>query len=189
MRPISRSLVAALGVALIAVIPAFVWQNRAEARPAPALASLPTVSWQARIEGQPSSFAAGAASGVYFWHNEPAGLSLRTTNPGGVQHEYTGLISTDGTIINLTPVLLEADDSYNLDAAGQNLSFDFITDNGIDGLDFDIVGGTGLKLGAEWDGSSLPLRNIYLGSGGVHPANNPLWVCRNEGAGCLANLP
>jgi hypothetical protein len=189
MRSAFHSLGRALGIALIAAAPALAWQARAEAHPAPAVASIPTVSWQARIEGQPSSFAAGAASGVYFWHNEPAGLSLRTTNPGGVQHEYTGLINTDGTIINLTPVLLEADDSYNLDAAGQNLSFDFITDNGIDGLDFDIVGGTGLKLGAQWDGSSLPERNIYLGSGGVHPVNDPLWVCRNEGGGCLANLP
>ena len=188
MRPRYRS-IATVGVAALAAASAIAWQSHAGMHATPAVASAPYVSWQDRIEGQPFAFAAGAASGVYFWHNEPAGLSLRTTNPRGVQHEYTGLISTDGTIINLTPVQLEADDSYNLDSAGENLTFDFITDNGIDGLDFEIVGGTGLKLGAQWDGSSLPERNIYLGYRGVHPVNNPMWSCRDEGSYCLANLP
>jgi hypothetical protein len=189
MRPKYRSLAVSLGIVAVAAVSAFLWPSHAGAHPTTPSLGVPLVSWQDRIEGQPFSFRAGAASGVYFWHNEPAGLSLRTTNPPRQAHEYSGLISTDGTIFNITPVDLEPDDSYSLDPAGQNLSFDFHTDSAIDGLDFEIAGGTGLKLGAQWDGDALPLRRIFLGADGVHPENNPLWVCRDEGGACLANLP
>jgi hypothetical protein len=189
MRHSYGSFVTAVGVAVLAAFSAVVWQSDPIARAAVPVTNLPLVSWQARVEGQPFSFRAGAASGVYFWHNQPAGLSLRTTNPPRQSHEYSGIISTDGTIFNLTPVDLEPDDSYTLDAYGQNLSFDFHTDSAIDGVDFEIAGGTGLKLGAQWDGLPLPLQSFFLGANGVHPENNPLWVCRDEGGYCLANLP
>ena len=72
---------------------------------------------------------------------------------------------------------------------GHVLTFDFHTDSAIDGLNFEIAGGTGVKLGAQIDGMPAPLSNIYLGAAGVNPVNNPLWVCRDDNGACLANLP
>jgi len=196
MRPGYRSLVTALGIALVAAAPTLGWQSRAEAHPSPTVASTPFVTWQSRVEGQPSWFYPGSYAGVYFWHNEPAGLSLQTTDPTGQPHEYQGTLTTDGTINNLTPVQLESNDTYNLGPAGHVLQFDFHTADEIDGLDFDIGGGTGLKLGVQWDDSScggglcsMPTSNFYLGAGDVSAENNPLWVCREDNGACLRNLP
>jgi hypothetical protein len=59
--------------------------------------------------------------------------------------EYQGPITTGGSIFNLNGYRLESDDSYNLGPRGRVLTFDFHTADGVDGLDFEIAGGTGSK--------------------------------------------
>jgi hypothetical protein len=191
-----RKIASAVAITLVAGGSALLWQSATVSHAMPALPSAPFVSWQSRVEGQPSSFYAGSAAGVYFWHNEPAGLSLRTTDPPGYGHEYRGTISTDGTIFNLSAYQLEADDSYSLGPRGEILTFDFHTADGVDGVDFEVSGGTGLKLGVQWNdpscgGSlcSMPTNYFYLGANNVSAENNPLWVCREDNGACLRNLP
>jgi hypothetical protein len=186
----------ALALTLEAGGSTLVSQTAAVSRAAPPLARAPLVSWQSRVEGQPSNFYPGSAAGVYFWHNDPAGLSLRTTDPPGYGHEYQGTITTDGTIFNLNGYRLESDDTYNLGPRGKVLTFDFHTADGVDGLDFEIAGGTGLKLGVIWDDAScggglcsMPPTDFYLGANNVPAENNPLWVCREDNGACLRNLP
>jgi len=184
-----RFVAVALGIAVVATASALVWQSSAGRQPASSVAAASTLDWQYRLEGQPGSFFPGSNPGVYFWHNEPAGLSLRTTDPPGQAHEYTGTITTDGTIINLTPVQLESNDFYNLGPFGHVLTFDFHTADELDGLDFEIAGGTGVKLEANWDGQPIPMQDFYIGQYGVHPLNNSMWFCRAQNGDCLANLP
>jgi hypothetical protein len=146
-------------------------------------------AWQDRIEGRPLSFGAGSRAGLYFWHDNPVGLSLRTTDRIGVRHEYSGTITTDGTIINVTPIQLDPSDSVSLDAGGQTLYFDFHTFSGIDGVDYEIAGGTGQELYIQWDGSDIPVARVYLGRNSVHPLNDPMVFCRDDNNDCRGNLP
>ena len=102
-------------------------------------------AWEGRIEGQPASLHAGAASGVYFWHEgTDGGLHLRTTDPEGVEHWYTGQIFTDGTIRDLDRTMLEPwqGDKASVDPGGHSLTFTFHTFSGIDGINYYIDGGT-----------------------------------------------
>jgi hypothetical protein len=193
--PSLHGIASALAISLVAVGSAFVWQAATVSHAAPAPARLPFVSWQARIEGRPS-IDPGVDSGVFFWHSDPAGLSLRTTDPPGNPHEYKGTITTDGAIRNLDEFRLEPDDYILLGLAARVVEFDLHTSGGVDGLDFDIEGGTGLKLSVQWDDSScpgdlcsMPPSNLYLGGNSAPAGNNPLWVCRQENSACMSRLP
>jgi len=144
-----------LGLALFAVGAAFAWENR--------------------IEGQPQ-FQAGAPAGVYFWHEgTDGGLHLRTTDPEGVEHWYTGQIFTDGKIQDLDDTLLEPwqGDKASVDPGGHSLTFVFHTFSGIDGINYYIDGGTYETVDLQRDGRELPTSHIYLGQYGVNPQNDP----------------
>lgn len=144
-------------------------------------------AWQSRIEGRPVSFEAGSSPGVYFWH-EDAGMRLRTTDPENVEHIYRGVLTSDGTFAALDLVKAERDDMASIDASGHKLSFSFHTYSGIDGMDFQIDGGTQLTLslyrddydaaGKKLSSQRLPIDNIYLGAYSVHPDRNPFTVRR-----------
>jgi hypothetical protein len=170
--PLRRSLGAlatAIGIALFMTASAFAWQDR--------------------IEGQPRTFRAGATAGVYFWHDDPAGLRLRTTDPIGIAHEYTGWIETDGQFYNLSPIQLDANDSAGIDGSGQTLYFDFHTGSGIDGIDYEIQGGSGQKVYIQRDGQDISVNRVFLGRNGVHPEFDPMTFCRAENNSCVGNYP
>jgi hypothetical protein len=152
------ALAAGLGLTLFAVAAAFAWQSR--------------------IEGRPASFDAGGTSGVYFWHEDPVGLRLRTTDPENREHYFSGTITTDGTIRNLSLIRAEQDDTATVDASGKQLTFNFHTFSGIDGMDYDIQGGTYQTVNLQRDGLQLSIDRIFLGEDSVHPDHNPLTICR-----------
>jgi hypothetical protein len=147
-----------------------------------ALAAIVTgsvLAWGSRIEGRPTSFEAGSAGGVYFWHESDDGLHLRTTDAHSVDHYYTGTITTDGIIHDLNLVRLEQDDNATIDVTGHVLTFAFNTYAGVDGLDYFIDGGSQQTLNLQVDNYRLPPSRIYLGSDSIHPERNPLTVLRN----------
>ncbi|HTE85701.1 MAG TPA: hypothetical protein VK821_13305, partial [Dehalococcoidia bacterium] len=169
VKRVSLSIAMAFGLALLVTVSVFASQDR--------------------IEGRPLSFRTGSRAGAYFWHDNPVGLSLRTTDQIGVHHEYTGTITTDGTFINISPIQLDPDDSVSLDGSGQILSFDFHTFSGVDGVDFEIAGGTGQELYIQWDGRDIPVARVYLGRNSVHPLYDPMMFCRDDNDDCRGNLP
>lgn len=146
-------------------------------------------AWQDRTAGRPMSLSAGSTAGVYFWHNNPVGLSLRTTDPPGVQHYYTGTIISDGTFFNVNPVQLEGGDWASVDPSGHVLTFSFHTFSGIDGVDYEILGGSGQRVNLQMDGAEFNPSSVFLGSYSVHPEFMPFTVCRTDGGSCGAALP
>jgi hypothetical protein len=169
MRQILAAIFTALGITLSLAASAFAWQGRAE--------------------GRPVSFSAGSASGVYLWHDEPIGFSLRTTDPLGQHHAYTGTIVTDGVFTNVSAVAPEADDSVSVDGSGHVLSFSFHTFSQIDGVDYEIAGGTSQQLDLQIDGLELPPAAVFMGAFSVHPRHVPFSICRADDFSCPPLIP
>ena len=164
MKRTLTALATALGLAFFVATSAFAWQNR--------------------VDGQPVSFSAGSTAAVYLWHTQPVGFSIRTTDPAGTNHLYTGTVTTDGTFVNVSTVKLDGSDSVSVDGSGHTLSFSFHTYNGIDGVDYDIQGGTGQRVDVQEDGVEMPTTNAFLGAYSVHPENMPFLVCRADNYSC-----
>jgi hypothetical protein len=136
-------------------------------------------AWQSRIEGRPASFDAGGTSGVYFWHEAQGGLRLRTTDPEGREHYFSGTIVTDGRIRNLSLIRAEQDDTATVDPSGRQLTFNFHTFSGIDGMDYEIEGGSYQTVNLQRDGLQLSTDRIFLGEDSDHPDHNPMTICRS----------
>jgi hypothetical protein len=153
------------GAAAIAAVAAF------------ALITGAALAWTGHVQGKPSSFAAGGTDGYYVWHDDD-GLHLRTTDSSGV-FKYTGVMHTNGTFVDVNPVKLEADDKVEILDGGKTIRFDFVTAEGIDGIDFRVDGGTRVRFGLMRDGSRIDTSNVFLGEDSTHPAHNPFTIRRD----------
>jgi hypothetical protein len=136
------------------------------------------LAWTGHVQGRPSSFTAGGTDGYYVWHDDD-GLHLRTTDSSGV-FKYAGVIHTNGTFVGVNPVKLEADDKVELLDGGKTIRFDFVTAEGIDGIDFRVDGGTRVRFALLRDGSRVDPSNIFLGEDSVHPARDPFSIHRDS---------
>ena len=131
----------------------------------------PALAWSSDIEGRPDNLRPGGDEGYYVWHDDN-GLHVYTTDPVG-HHKYTFRISTEGVFQNVDPVRLDGGDSVTVLDGGHRLEGDFVTHEGIDGLNFNIAGGAGMRLALRIDGVLAPGDEIYLGDDFSHPSNNP----------------
>jgi hypothetical protein len=134
----------------------------------------PAFAWGERIEGRPASFQAGGTDGYYLWHDE-AGLHLRTTDSSG-SFTYSGTLSTQGTFTDVQLVRAEKDDSVQILNGGKVLQFQFVTFQGVDGIDFRVDGGNPVQLQLMQNGNPINPANIFLGSMSVHPLHNPVRI-------------
>ena len=129
------------------------------------------LAWSSDIEGRPDNLRPGGDQGYYVWHDDN-GLHVYTTDPVG-HHKYTFRISTEGVFQNVDPVRLDGGDSVTVLDGGHRLEGDFVTHEGIDGVNFNIAGGAGMRLALRIDGDLAPGDEIYLGDDFSHPSNNP----------------
>jgi hypothetical protein len=136
------------------------------------------LAWTGHVQGRPASFSAGGTDGYYVWHDD-AGLHLRTTDSSGV-FKYTGVLRTNGTFADVNAVRLEPDDRFEVLDGGHALRFQFITAEGVDGLDFQVDGGTRVRFDLERDGHRIDASNIFLGEDAVHPTHNPFAIHRDD---------
>ncbi|HZQ37307.1 MAG TPA: hypothetical protein VFD32_15360 [Dehalococcoidia bacterium] len=177
------ALLAGLGVGLALTLaaagPAAAQTTPSQPTPAPA-SPLP---WEARVQGMPQSFERGGTGGYYLWHDD-SGFHLWTTDPEGIDSHYTGTLTTDGVFTTIVLEHPENDDHFTSDGAG-TLSFNLHTASGIDGIDFDVQGGTRIDLALVRDGNQTSPDKIFLGEDSVHPNRNPFAVVRkaNDGGG------
>lgn len=135
-----------------------------------------TFAWQSRIEGKPASFEAGSTGGYYFWHDDD-GLHVRTTDPEGIDSWYAGVVTTDGTFRDLDLVRAEPDDNATLEGP-QTLVFGMHTFSGVDGFNFNVDGGTFVRLDLYRDGHQTSPDHIFLGAKSVHPNDDPFVIRR-----------
>jgi hypothetical protein len=137
--------------------------------------AVPTFAWQSRLEGNPG-VTDSSALGYYLWHDVD-GLHLRTHGPGA-EHVFTARFHTDGVITNLSPIRLEPGDQNYLENGGHDLVIYYHTYDGIDGVNFEIDGGSVLTGEANLDSLPISTANIFLGASEENPLHNPFTLPR-----------
>jgi len=126
-------------------------------------------AWSPTVQGQPEYYQEGAHHhrGYYIWKDDE-GLHVRTTTRG-MQHEFSGVIRTDGEFVHIRGARLEQDDFYRVSRDGDRIRFKFETSGGKDGLDFRIREGTYVNFELYMDGQRIDPREIHIGARGFHP--------------------
>jgi hypothetical protein len=99
-------------------------------------------------------------------------LMLLTHDTTG-SHEYTGTLTTTGTIEIVDLVKPEKDDSASVSADGHTVSFKFSTQEGVDGAVLRVTGAEKVQLSLDTDGQLTPVSAIHLGSKDRSPKTNP----------------
>lgn len=136
------------------------------------------LAWSGGVWGRPTSFEAGGTDGYYVWQDTD-GMHLRTTDSSGV-YKYSGVIRTRGTFADVHLVKGESDDHVEVVDGGKALRFQFKTAEGIDGIDFHVVGGRRLYLRLDQDGKLIDPANIFLGEDSAHPDHDPFVIHRER---------
>ena len=95
------------------------------------------------------------------------------THDNAGSHEYTGKLTTTGTIEVVDLVRPEKDDSVAVSADGHTVSFKFSTQEGVDGAVLRVTGAEKVQLTLDTDGQLTPVARIHLGSKGRSPKTNP----------------
>ncbi|HEY7065239.1 MAG TPA: hypothetical protein VII06_27430 [Chloroflexota bacterium] len=136
-------------------------------------------AWPGGVEGRPAGFHPGAPGDYYVWHtdNDVPHWHVETTDLPGFNHVYTGTLTTDGQFVGVDVAQPEADDWIRQVGPG-TIQYQFHTFSGIDGVRFDIAGGSYLSLDLGRDGHPSGLDRIHLGATGLHPASNPVVLPR-----------
>ncbi len=129
----------------------------------------------------PASTSAGAPptndaspAGYYLWHDD-AGYHLRTHGPGA-EHQFVARLKTNGTFKDVDKSMLEKADRVTVKDDGHVLVLHLHTYGAWDGVNFRIDGGERMRLNLKLDGQEISTSNIFLGSGGAHPATDPFKV-------------
>ena len=143
----------------------------------PAMSPTDPEYWPAWIQGQPENFRPGGPNGWYFWH-DGSGLHIRTTNPSDKNHVFTAVLTTGGTFADIQKVRLESNDDIRLLDNGHRLVVRFHTYDGVDGVNFHVVGGDRLRLRFDEAGKLIGPDRIYAGAEAIHPASDPFTVNR-----------
>lgn len=126
-------------------------------------------AWPPGVEGHSGNIQEKGqrAKGYYIWHDEK-GLHLRTV-AHGMQHEFRGVIRTDGEFMQIRGARLERDDFFRMNHRRDRITFKFETNDGKDGLDVRIDEGSYVHFELYIDGHRIDPREVYLGDRGRHP--------------------
>lgn len=129
-------------------------------------------------DGRPDGFHTGDQSGVYLWQRVGVdhGWHLETTDPAKTgRHTYSGVVSSDGKIVDVQLTQPENDDSATVDGNGK-LDFNLKTYSGIDGVDWRVAGGTQMTFSFYEDGQLMSTSQISIGVGSSHPASDSFTI-------------
>lgn len=128
------------------------------------------------VVGQTTSFKAGAASGVYLWHDRK-GWHLRVTHPGSNKVTFTGVVKSNRPIRDHA-VKNEKNDQLRGGRDRKSFSFVFRNYGKIDGVDWRSPCASTMWLDLTRDRVHMSVNDIYLGTQGAHPMVNPVYLER-----------
>ena len=115
------------------------------------------------------------AKGVYLWHGKQ-GYALRVTEGTSKRLVVTGTITVSGDISNVKKVRTEKNDSVSVH--GRTLTFRFVNDGGIDGVNFAAECSKTVRVALRSDGQALTPDSVFLGSHRQHPTSVPFTIER-----------
>ncbi len=171
--------VLALGVLAVSLFsPGASAQTPAATDTPSALPVVHTEGWPLWIQGRPAGLQPGGPNGWYFWHDDN-GLHLVTTTPSDRLHVFTAVLTTDGVVRDVSKIRLEGADDIYVSPDGHRLVVKFHTWDGIDGVNFQVDGGRGLRLRLEEFGRLVYPWRVFAGRFSLHPQANPFTVLRS----------
>jgi hypothetical protein len=135
------------------------------------------LAWPDLIEGIPNNLHTGPA-GYYLWHNDQGFFLATTGRDRNSGHLFTGVIETDGEFRDLHLLRAERPDAFAVRENGQRIRYSFRTGPDLDGLTFEVVGGTHVTFTLLMDGERAPLRRIFMGQRAINPQQNPIILYR-----------
>ena len=133
-------------------------------------------AWSPRLEGKPDNFDPGQSRGYFIWHDKN-GLHVWTTSRGQ-NHEFSGVIRTNGKFANLSDQRFERNDFYKLSSKRDVITFKFKTDGGVDGLNFKVEGGQYVDFDLFIDGHRVNPKDIHIGDRGWSPKGSDFRLYR-----------
>jgi len=138
----------------------------------------------AAVQGEPKDFQRGLTCRYAVWH-DTHGWHLRTTT-AQKKHRFKGHIEViGGTFTTVRSFHLEKkgklDDHWKLGPNRHRLTFDFETDEGMDGIDFHVSkDAKTIRFHLHIDGKDH-VRHVFVGHAGVHPEHMPFAVPAHPG--------
>ena len=129
-------------------------------------------TWPTWADGQPPR-----SPGVTVWH-DAGGWHVRVTHNSLHDRVFAGEIATKGTLVNVTGVKLEKNDTLKVGPNGHSIVFRFNNYGHVDGFDFATHCAPALEFGFLSDGHRVPKARISIGAGQHHPASNPFVIKR-----------
>lgn len=133
-------------------------------------------AWSPSVDGKPDTFDPGKSRGYYIWHDRD-GLHIWTTTRGQ-EHEFSGVIRTNGKFADIHGQRIERNDFYKISSGRDRITFKFKTDGGIDGLNFNINGGKYVDFDLFVDGHRIDPKQIHIGDRGWSPRDNDFRLYR-----------
>jgi hypothetical protein len=134
--------------------------------------------WPSQLNGQ-GSRDVGLAKGFYLSVDPSTGIwTLEDTHK--VAHtlvDFTGTITTDGTLGSLTPIRLEKTDSVSVSSDKSTLTFFSHNEGFTDGVSF-VPTKCNVTFQGSVNGHPVPTTDIYLGSPATHPGTKPVTFTR-----------
>jgi hypothetical protein len=127
-------------------------------------------------QGKPKGFKEGNVKSYAIWHSKK-GWHLRTTTRM-FEHTFRGHVTVEGgTFVQVHSFQLEKEgklaDYWKLGPKRHNLTFDFKTDKGIDGINFRVSKGAKvIRFNLHIDGKHERGR-VFIGAAGAHPPEIP----------------
>ena len=129
--------------------------------------------------GRPTNLHAGAPEAIWIWH-DGGGWHVRTTTQSQL-HRFSGRVwAPKGEVGNVHATRLEFNDRFR--HTGNAMTFDFQTNGGEDGFDFQIAESNCAMFYVHIDGKPRPDR-VFLGAHNVNPESAVLKLCKDLIAG------
>jgi len=132
--------------------------------------------WPADVQGVPEGLRAGAAAGIYVWHDAD-GWHLVATHPGHERSVFTGRIVTDGDIFGIGR-RIEGPDKVSVTSGHRLLGYRFTNFGYIDGVAFRTRCGEHIGISGSIDGHPLTPEQVFIGRDGHHPDAVPFGLVR-----------
>jgi hypothetical protein len=125
--------------------------------------------------GRPSDLHAGAPEAFWIWH-DAGGWHLRTTTETHL-HRFTGRVwANKGEVGNVRSTRLELNDRFR--RSGNFMTFDFQTQGGEDGFDFQIAESNCASFYLQIDGKPR-LDRTYIGASQKNPGGASFRLCHD----------
>jgi hypothetical protein len=128
--------------------------------------------WPDVANGSPAGLDRHDQGGVYLWHGVD-GWHLVVTHRGSDRMEFTGYITTNGTIA-AQRVYDERDDHVRVGAQDHTAFFRFANFGGFDGMDFETHCADTLTVHLMIDGHEVTPEQVFIGHNKTNPTSVPL---------------